>query len=117
MMKIGSILLTVNFLVMFVAGCAGTTAGASSTASGAHTTGIRGTATAGPVCPVEKIPPDPSCAPRPVAAVLVFRDPSGSEIARGTTAADGTFFVDLRPGVYTVEPQAVTGLMGTAHRA
>jgi hypothetical protein len=115
MMKIGSILLTVNFLVIFVAGCAGTTAGASSTASAAHTTGIGGIATAGPVCPVEKIPPDPSCAPRPVAgAILVVRDPSGSEIARATTAADGTFFVDLRPGGYTVEPQAVTGLMGTA---
>jgi Carboxypeptidase regulatory-like domain len=115
MMKIGSILLTVNFLVMFVAGCAGTTAGASPTASAAHTTGIGGTATAGPVCPVEKIPPDPSCAPRPVAgANLVVRDPAGSEIARATTAADGTFFVDLPPGRYTVEPQAVTGLMGTA---
>ncbi|MEA2631359.1 MAG: SdrD B-like domain [Chloroflexota bacterium] len=115
MMKIGSILLAVNFLVMFVAGCGGTTAGASSTASVAHTTGIRGTATAGPVCPVEKIPPDPSCAPRPVAgAILVVRDPSGSEIARATTAADGTFFVDLPAGAYTVEPQAVAGLMGTA---
>ena len=77
--------------------------------------GIGGTATAGPVCPVEKNPPDPNCAPRPVAgAVLVVRDPSRTEVARSTTAVDGTFYVELKPGAYVVEPQAVAGLMGTA---
>ena len=77
-------------------------------------TGIGGAATAGPVCPVEKIPPDPACAPRPVAgAVVIIRDASGAEVARTTTVADGTFFADVAPGGYTVEAQPVTGLMGT----
>jgi hypothetical protein len=78
-------------------------------------TGIGGTASAGPVCPVEKKPPDPNCAPRPVAgAVLLIRDASGAQVARTTTGADGTFFIELPPGGYVVEPQAVAGLMGTA---
>ena len=77
-------------------------------------TGIGGAATASPVCPVEKIPPDPACAPRPVAgAVVIIRDASGAEVARVTTVADGTFFADVAPGGYTVEAQPVTGLMGT----
>ena len=77
-------------------------------------TGIRGTATAGPVCPVEKNPPDPACAPRPVAgAVIVIRDASGKEIARVTTANDGTYAADLAPGNYVIAPQPVQGLLGT----
>ena len=81
----------------------------------ARRTGVGGTVTAGPVCPVEKNPPDPGCAARSVAgAVLLVRDGSGEEVARTTAAADGTFFVDLPPGGYVVEPQAVEGLMGTA---
>jgi hypothetical protein len=78
-------------------------------------TGIAGVATAGPVCPVEQVPPDPACAPRPVAgASVVIRDASGAEAARVATAADGTFFAELRPGDYVVEPQPAEGLMGTA---
>ena len=76
-------------------------------------TGIGGTATAGPICPVETIPPDPACAPRPVAgAVVVIRAASGTEVARTTTGADGTFFAAVAAGRYIVEPQAVEGLMG-----
>jgi hypothetical protein len=83
--------------------------------TGVRGTGIAGIATAGPVCPVEQVPPDPGCAPRPVAgAVVVIRDSSGAEAARVTTAANGTFFVELRPGDYVVEPQPAEGLMGAA---
>lgn len=78
-------------------------------------TGIGGKVTAGPVCPVEKNPPDPACAPRPVAgAVLLIRLASGAEVARVTTDAAGTFFADVPAGGYVVEPQTVDGLMGTA---
>jgi hypothetical protein len=78
-------------------------------------TGVGGTATSGPVCPVEKNPPDPNCAPRPVAgAVLLVRDASGAQVARTTTGADGSFFIALAPGGYVLEPQPVAGLMGTA---
>ncbi len=82
---------------------------------GAGGTGIAGVALAGPVCPVERVPPDPACAPRPVAgATIVIRDGTGSEIARTVTAADGSFFAEFPAGEYVVEPQPVDGLMGTA---
>jgi len=81
----------------------------------ADATGLGGIAVAGPVCPVETVPPDPDCAPRPVAgAILVIRDRAGSAVARATTEADGSFFVELPAGDYVVEPQPVDGLMGTA---
>jgi hypothetical protein len=82
---------------------------------GAGKTGIAGIALAGPVCPVETVPPDPSCAPRPVAgAAVLIRDGGGAEVARVETAADGTFFAELPAGDYVLEPQPVEGLMGTA---
>ncbi len=37
----------------------------------------------------------------------------GTEVARTTTAADGTFFADLPGGFYVVVPQPVKGLLGT----
>jgi hypothetical protein len=81
----------------------------------AGATGIQGLAVAGPVCPVETVPPDPDCAARPVAgAMIVIRDAGGSEVARVEAGADGSFFVALAAGDYTVEPQAVEGLLGTA---
>ncbi len=94
-----------------IAGCGGPGA----TSSGIPDTGIRGTATAGPVCPVERNPPDPSCAPRlVVGATIVIRDGSGSQIAVAISGADGTYSVAVPPGNYLVDPQAVPGLLGTA---
>lgn len=82
---------------------------------GAGLTGILGVALAGPVCPVETVPPDPDCAVRPVAgAVVIVRDDGGSERARATTGFDGGFFVGLAAGRYVLAPQPVEGLMGTA---
>ena len=73
-----------------------------------------GVATAGPVCPVERIPPDPACAPRPVVgATIVVLDRGGREIARATTGADGTYRVAVPAGSVRVEAAPVTGLMGT----
>ncbi|MGZ8562260.1 MAG: MSCRAMM family protein [Candidatus Limnocylindria bacterium] len=77
-------------------------------------TGVRGTVTSGPSCPVVTNPPDPSCADRPVAgAVLVLQDASGVEVARVTSADDGSFTVALAPGAYRLIAQPVEGLMGT----
>ena len=75
---------------------------------------ITGTVTAGPVCPVETNPPDPACAPRPVAgAVIVAVADDGSEAGRATTAADGTYAIDLAPtGTMTITGEPVQGLMG-----
>ena len=80
----------------------------------AGTSGVQGKVTAGPTCPVVTNPPNPSCADRPVAkAVLVFEDATGTEVARTTSAADGTFAVELAPGGYRLIAQPVEGLMGT----
>ena len=77
-------------------------------------TGVRGTVTSGPTCPVETQPPDPDCAARQVAgAILVVTGVDGIEVARATSAPDGTFTVELAPGAYQVTPQPVEGLMGT----
>ncbi|HEX7472435.1 MAG TPA: carboxypeptidase regulatory-like domain-containing protein [Candidatus Limnocylindrales bacterium] len=75
---------------------------------------VSGLAHAGPTCPVVR-PGDSSCADRPVAgAVLVVTTAAGTEVARATSAADGTFSVALPPGDYVLVPQPVTGLLGTA---
>jgi hypothetical protein len=77
-------------------------------------TGVRGTVSAGPTCPVERDPPDPGCAPRLVAgSVLVVTDGGGMEVARATSAADGTFSIELAPGAYRLTAQPFEGLMGT----
>lgn len=81
-------------------------------------TGVRGVVVAGPTCPVETIPPQSGCEARLVdGAVLLIQDADGKEVARATSAADGTFQVGLAPGAYRVVPQPVEGLMGTAGEA
>jgi hypothetical protein len=81
-----------------------------------RTTTVSGRATAGPTCPVVPASPEPGeCDARPVAgAVLVITDASGREVARVTTDAGGTWTADLGVGTYTVTPQPVDGLLGTA---
>jgi len=76
---------------------------------------IVGRAHAGPVCPVVQDPPDPACADRPVVgATILVRDGDGREVARATTAADGSFLAAVPSGGgYVVEAGSVDGLLGT----
>ena len=77
--------------------------------------GLEGQVLAGPTCPVQKDPPDPACADRPVhGAVFVVFDASQREVTRITSNPNGYFQVALDPGVYLIEPQPVEGLLGTA---
>jgi hypothetical protein len=83
-------------------------------------TGLEGPATltvhlvAGPVCPVERVPPDPSCAPRPVVdGEIVVYSPGGVEVARGRSDDTGTVSLDVPGGAYYVEALPVDGLMRT----
>ena len=127
MTMVRGIRLALGAIVLLVAGCGpasgapsvppGTSASAPASPAGTAVaqSGIQGTATAGPVCPVEKVPPDPACAPRPVVgAVIVVRAAGGAEVARVQTGADGGYHADLPPGIYDVVPQPAEGVLGTA---
>ncbi|MBA2380597.1 MAG: carboxypeptidase regulatory-like domain-containing protein [Chloroflexi bacterium] len=79
--------------------------------------GIRGVATAGPVCPVVR-PNDPNCADRPVVgATIHIIDATGTEVAQLETDAKGAFVVTLPAGRYRVQADPVEGLMGDAQPA
>ena len=99
--------------VVTLAACGGTgTADTTTTAIGFP---VSGYAHAGPVCPVEQSPPDPACADRPVSdALIVVQDRLGRRVAEVRTTAEGAFSVVLPPGEYTLIPQPVEGLLGTA---
>jgi hypothetical protein len=70
---------------------------------------------AGPACPVETTPPDPACAPRPVAGVRILLQPGdGRDIVVAETVSDedGMARVDVPAGEYLVIGTDVEGLFG-----
>lgn len=69
-----------------------------------YDSGIRGTVMLGPTCPVERIPPDPNCAPKPYQTlVVVFRASDATHaLAFGRSDANGNFSFSLPPGDYTL---------------
>ncbi len=98
----------------FICPTASSTVDGSSTSTGSgssggdiapYRSGIRGTVMAGPTCPVERTPPDPACADRPLQTnVSIFRrtDPT-RVIATVRSSAQGAFQVSLPPGDYVVD--------------
>ncbi|HEY4501530.1 MAG TPA: hypothetical protein VJJ20_00485 [Candidatus Paceibacterota bacterium] len=69
----------------------------------AYNSGIRGTVMAGPTCPVERDPPDPQCADKPLATtVAVSRAGSSQVFATTKSDAQGVFEFSLPPGSYVV---------------
>ncbi|MEA3136857.1 MAG: hypothetical protein QOC71_1138 [Thermoplasmata archaeon] len=65
--------------------------------------GIEGTATMGPTCPVERDPPDPGCADRAYEGDLVVTTPDqGKVVERFSTNAHGEFRVAVAPGEYSI---------------
>ena len=65
---------------------------------------VRGIVSLGPTCPVERIPPDPQCAPRPFVGVIGvsrnIENPVAFETAQ--TDASGSFRFVLSPGEYDI---------------
>lgn len=103
---------TIVLLVTLLVSACGENAPPGSTGTGVVVSGI---ALAGPTCPVERNPPDPTCEDRPVPeAVGIIERRDGKEVARFTTGADGRFTVLLAAGSYRLIPQPVAGLLGTA---
>ena len=65
--------------------------------------GIRGTVTRGPICPVERIPPDPICADQPFATALSLTGLDGLKVIKYFSSdADGKFAIDVPPGEYRI---------------
>jgi len=64
---------------------------------------VCGTVVFGPICPVERVPPDPQCAPRPGAAEIhLVRVGDGTTLS-GQAGADGRFSIAAGPGTYAVK--------------
>jgi len=73
---------------------------------------VSGTLTAGPTCPVETVPPNPACAPRPVSGAFVVAAYSdGQEVARAVSHTDGSYSLELPTGMYTLTPLASSDKM------
>jgi hypothetical protein len=88
----------VGLLAVLLAACG------PSTASAPPGTGIKGTVTLGPTCPVEQVG-QPPCVEPYAASLVVTSAEDGSVVARISSGADGTFTVDLPPGDYVIVPQ------------
>jgi hypothetical protein len=67
---------------------------------------LEGTSTIGPICPVEKIPPDPACLPTAETykayPVSVYTSDGIIKIAQLKPSLDGFFSSELPPGNYLV---------------
>jgi len=69
-----------------------------------NSSGVRGTVSLGPTCPVERIPPDPACADKPyTAAIMVYRIGSNTPFMVGNSDTSGAFEFSLQPGSYTLK--------------
>ncbi|MBU6490708.1 hypothetical protein KGQ25_00880 [Patescibacteria group bacterium] len=69
-----------------------------------YDSGVQGIVSLGPTCPVERIPPDPSCADKPYAtAIAVYHTGSQSVFLMGNSDASGAFKFSLPPGAYTLQ--------------
>lgn len=72
------------------------------------TSTISGTVTLSPICPVERMPPEPQCAPKPYQTKIEVFSADGSKLIKSTQAgSDGSFTLALPFGNYTI--QAGTG--------
>ncbi len=68
-----------------------------------YNSGIKGTVTLGPTCPVMKDPPDPQCADKGYATTIsLYRKGSATVFATTKSDAGGMFQVSLPPGTYTI---------------
>jgi hypothetical protein len=68
--------------------------------------GITGTVTLGPTCPVERIPPDPNCAPKFYStSINIMRAGDNKIIKTIESDSNGAFGIDLDQGSYVLQTQ------------
>jgi hypothetical protein len=64
--------------------------------------GIAGRVLAAPTCPAETVPPQPECAPKPLAVNLHVRRVGSTDVSRIRSGTDGRFRIHLSAGTYIV---------------
>jgi len=65
---------------------------------------VIGAVTLSPVCPVERIPPDPNCAPKPYETKIEVLSADGNKVIKTIQSkADGSFITTLPYGNYTIQ--------------
>ena len=68
---------------------------------------IRGQVLLGPICPVERIPPDPKCAPKPfITTIDILTNLTSSPKSSVATDASGRFALSLDPGTYVLRARS-----------
>ena len=76
-----------------------------------YNSGVKGTVSLGPTCPVMRDPPDPQCSDKPYETTIqVYRTGSGLVFATGKSDANGAFEISLSPGTYTIAASGGTVL-------
>ncbi len=89
-------------------------AGCVAVSGGSESGTLSGTISIGPLCPVERNPPDPNCVPTQEtfdAYAVKVVDASGRTVARvvGNAQQNGAFSIELPAGVYTLHATAGLG--------
>lgn len=65
---------------------------------------VQGQVLLGPVCPVERLPADPACAPKPFKTTInAFSMLTGSAYKTVTSSDSGRFSIWLDPGAYVIQ--------------
>jgi hypothetical protein len=72
--------------------------------NGSLKSGIEGTVSIGPTCPVQRVD-DPSCNDRPYQGVIHVSGTNPNTVTTFQADAQGKFKIELEPGTYTLEPQ------------
>lgn len=73
---------------------------------------IYGNVLLGPVCPVERDPPDPDCADRPYETRLALTTGDGARVIREfSSSAEGEFNIDVPAGTYAIRSAAGANIL------
>ncbi len=77
---------------------------------------LEGVISIGPICPVEKVPPDPACLPTAETykayPVSVFSSDGRRKILQLNPSLDGSFIAELAPGNYLVVLEKAQNYIG-----
>ncbi|MEK7187383.1 MAG: hypothetical protein AAB691_00875 [Patescibacteria group bacterium] len=92
--------------------CPAVSSSTTPTSTSTGQSGIRGMVLLGPICPVERIPPDPKCAAKPYGTTLVLTSPDQARVIK-TFSSDqnGKFVIQIAPGDYAIRSAAAANIL------